>query len=142
VSFWASIQSDTLASCWRIVSFFGFGITSEAMNEITSITATYQKKLVSAPTCLSQSATASAVLSFGLIMTGLVVISFYTGISGIVKAELFPTQVHDHHHTEAAEQQHVRLPADPVGEPAEEGLDRHVGSAGRRTCCCSAASVW
>lgn len=37
--------------------------------------------------------TTDPVLSFGLIMTGLVVISFYTGISGIVKAELFPTQV-------------------------------------------------
>ncbi|GEO98970.1 MFS family transporter [Methylobacterium haplocladii] len=33
------------------------------------------------------------VLAFGLIMTGLVAISFYTGISGIVKAELFPTHV-------------------------------------------------
>ncbi len=38
-------------------------------------------------------ATTDPVLSFGLIMLGLVVISFYTGISGIVKAELFPTQV-------------------------------------------------
>ncbi|KQQ23691.1 alpha-ketoglutarate permease [Methylobacterium sp. Leaf123] len=37
--------------------------------------------------------TTDPVLSFGLIMIGLVVISFYTGISGIVKAELFPTQV-------------------------------------------------
>ncbi|AMB48024.1 MFS family transporter [Methylobacterium sp. AMS5] len=37
--------------------------------------------------------TTDPVLSFCLIMTGLVVISFYTGISGIVKAELFPTQV-------------------------------------------------
>lgn len=32
-------------------------------------------------------------LAFGLITTGLVILSFYTGISGIVKAELFPTQV-------------------------------------------------
>ncbi|MEH3119919.1 MAG: MFS family transporter [Methylorubrum populi] len=38
-------------------------------------------------------AAADPLLSFGLIMTGLVVISFYTGISGIVKAELFPAQV-------------------------------------------------
>ncbi|WP_336485314.1 MFS family transporter [Methylobacterium nigriterrae] len=33
------------------------------------------------------------VLAFALITLGLVVISFYTGISGIVKAELFPTTV-------------------------------------------------
>ncbi|MGU3536960.1 MFS family transporter [Methylobacterium sp. A54F] len=32
-------------------------------------------------------------VAFGLITAGLLVISFYTGISGIVKAELFPTQV-------------------------------------------------
>ncbi|GJD96689.1 MFS family transporter [Methylobacterium iners] len=32
-------------------------------------------------------------LAFGLITTGPVILSFYTGISGIVKAELFPTQV-------------------------------------------------
>ncbi|WP_430910626.1 MFS family transporter [Methylobacterium sp. sgz302541] len=32
-------------------------------------------------------------VAFGLIIMGLVVISFYTGISGIVKAELFPTHV-------------------------------------------------
>ncbi|AWN39440.1 MFS family transporter [Methylobacterium durans] len=32
-------------------------------------------------------------LAFALITLGLVVISFYTGISGIVKAELFPTNV-------------------------------------------------
>lgn len=37
--------------------------------------------------------TTDPYLSFGLIMIGLTVISFYTGISGIVKAELFPTQV-------------------------------------------------
>lgn len=37
--------------------------------------------------------TTNPYLSFGLIMIGLTVISFYTGISGIVKAELFPTQV-------------------------------------------------
>ncbi len=32
-------------------------------------------------------------LAFALVMTGMVAISFYTGISGIVKAELFPTHV-------------------------------------------------
>ena len=32
-------------------------------------------------------------MSFGLIMIGMAVISFYTGISGIVKAELIPTHV-------------------------------------------------
>ncbi|HEV2544790.1 MAG TPA: MFS family transporter [Methylobacterium sp.] len=45
------------------------------------------------PLMLAIGATTDPVLSFGLIMIGLVVISFYTGISGIVKAELFPTQV-------------------------------------------------
>ncbi|MFF8800018.1 MULTISPECIES: MFS family transporter [unclassified Methylobacterium] len=38
-------------------------------------------------------ATTDPVLSFALVMVGLTIISFYTGISGIVKAELFPTQV-------------------------------------------------
>ena len=33
------------------------------------------------------------VLAFALVMTGMTTISFYTGISGIVKAELFPTEV-------------------------------------------------
>ena len=37
--------------------------------------------------------TTNPYLSFALIMVGLLVISFYTGISGIVKAELFPTGV-------------------------------------------------
>ncbi|CAO4183017.1 MFS family transporter [Methylorubrum extorquens] len=45
------------------------------------------------PLMMAIGTTTDPVLSFGLIMTGLVVISFYTGISGIVKAELFPTQV-------------------------------------------------
>ncbi|GJE57169.1 MFS family transporter [Methylobacterium thuringiense] len=37
--------------------------------------------------------TTDPVVAFGLIMTGMIAISFYTGISGIVKAELFPTHV-------------------------------------------------
>jgi MHS family alpha-ketoglutarate permease-like MFS transporter len=31
--------------------------------------------------------------AFGLVLLGLIIISFYTSISGIVKAELFPTEV-------------------------------------------------
>ena len=37
--------------------------------------------------------TTDPLLAFALVMTGMLSISFYTGISGIVKAELFPTQV-------------------------------------------------
>src|SRR4051794_4665087 len=36
---------------------------------------------------------ASATAAFGLIMAGLVIASFYTAISGVVKAELFPPEV-------------------------------------------------
>jgi MHS family alpha-ketoglutarate permease-like MFS transporter len=35
----------------------------------------------------------SPYAAFALVMTGLAIISFYTSISGIVKAELFPTEV-------------------------------------------------
>jgi MHS family alpha-ketoglutarate permease-like MFS transporter len=35
----------------------------------------------------------SAGTAFALILTGLAIISFYTSISGLVKAELFPTEV-------------------------------------------------
>jgi len=49
--------------------------------------------LMVVPLMTAIGSTQNAVLSFALIMIGLVVISFYTGISGIVKAELFPTQV-------------------------------------------------
>ena len=37
--------------------------------------------------------TTDPFLAFALVMTGMIAISFYTGISGIVKAELFPTHV-------------------------------------------------
>ena len=36
---------------------------------------------------------ASAPAAFALVMTGLVIASFYTAISGVVKAELFPAEV-------------------------------------------------
>ncbi|WP_018045132.1 MFS family transporter [Methylobacterium sp. 88A] len=49
--------------------------------------------LMVVPLMTAIGATTNPYLSFGLIMIGLTVISFYTGISGIVKAELFPTQV-------------------------------------------------
>ncbi|KQO70901.1 alpha-ketoglutarate permease [Methylobacterium sp. Leaf88] len=49
--------------------------------------------LMVVPLMTAIGSTQNAVLSFALIMVGLIVISFYTGISGIVKAELFPTQV-------------------------------------------------
>jgi MHS family alpha-ketoglutarate permease-like MFS transporter len=46
--------------------------------------------LMVVPLMTAIGSTQNAVLSFALIMIGLIVISFYTGISGIVKAELFP----------------------------------------------------
>ena len=49
--------------------------------------------LMVVPLMTAIGSTTNPYLSFGLIMIGLTVISFYTGISGIVKAELFPTQV-------------------------------------------------
>ncbi|KQO64024.1 alpha-ketoglutarate permease [Methylobacterium sp. Leaf469] len=49
--------------------------------------------LMVVPLMTTIGSTTNPVLSFALIMIGLTVISFYTGISGIVKAELFPTQV-------------------------------------------------
>lgn len=49
--------------------------------------------LMVVPLMTAIGSTTDPYLSFGLIMIGLTVISFYTGISGIVKAELFPTQV-------------------------------------------------
>ncbi|MCC0804850.1 MFS transporter [Methylobacterium sp. W2] len=49
--------------------------------------------LMVVPLMTAIGATTNPYLSFGLIMIGLTVISFYTGISGIVKAELFPTQI-------------------------------------------------
>ena len=49
--------------------------------------------LMVVPLMTAIGATQNPYLAFALIMVGLIVISFYTGISGIVKAELFPTQV-------------------------------------------------
>ncbi|GLS46163.1 MFS family transporter [Methylobacterium brachythecii] len=49
--------------------------------------------LMVVPLMTAIGATKDPYASFGLIMIGMAVISFYTGISGIVKAELFPTHV-------------------------------------------------
>ena len=49
--------------------------------------------LMVVPLMTSIGANKDPVVAFGLITIGLLVVSFYTGISGIVKAELFPTKV-------------------------------------------------
>ena len=42
---------------------------------------------------MTLSSTTNVYAVFGLIMTGLVIACFYTSISGVVKAELFPPEV-------------------------------------------------
>jgi MHS family alpha-ketoglutarate permease-like MFS transporter len=49
--------------------------------------------LATAPLLGALGHVAGAYAAFGLILSGLAVISFYTSISGLVKAELFPTEV-------------------------------------------------
>ena len=45
------------------------------------------------PLLMTLSSTTNVYAVFGLIMTGLVIACFYTSISGVVKAELFPPEV-------------------------------------------------
>jgi MFS family permease len=45
------------------------------------------------PLLMTLSSTTNVYVIFGLIMTGLVIACFYTSISGVVKAELFPAEV-------------------------------------------------
>ena len=49
--------------------------------------------LMVVPLMTAIGATQDPYVAFGLITLGLMAVSFYTGISGIVKAELFPTKV-------------------------------------------------
>jgi len=49
--------------------------------------------LATVPLLSSLGHVASPYAAFGLVLTGLAIISFYTSISGLVKAELFPTEV-------------------------------------------------
>ena len=49
--------------------------------------------LAAVPLLMTLSSTTNVYAVFGLIMTGLVIACFYTSISGVVKAELFPPEV-------------------------------------------------
>jgi metabolite-proton symporter len=71
-----------------------FGALSDRIGRRNSMIAfTAPATLASAPILLALGDVTSPVTAFLLVMAGLVIASFYTSISGLVKAELFPTKV-------------------------------------------------
>ncbi|MBV8744634.1 MAG: hypothetical protein JO134_06280, partial [Xanthobacteraceae bacterium] len=59
----------------------------------TSMIASALATLAAAPILFALADVTSPVAAFLLVLAGLVIASFYTSISGLVKAELFPTEV-------------------------------------------------
>ena len=72
----------------------GFGALSDRIGRKNSMIAfTGLGTLAAAPLLFALSEVASPATAFLLVLAGLVIASFYTSIGGVVKAELFPTEV-------------------------------------------------
>jgi MHS family alpha-ketoglutarate permease-like MFS transporter len=71
-----------------------FGALSDRIGRKNSMIAfTALGTLVAAPLLFALGEVSSPVMAFLLVLAGLAIASFYTSISGVVKAELFPTEV-------------------------------------------------
>ena len=71
-----------------------FGALSDRIGRKNSMIAfTALGTLVAAPLLFALGEVSSPVMAFPLVLAGLAIASFYTSISGVVKAELFPTEV-------------------------------------------------